>query len=123
LVVCRRQSSARTHTECQGKPMPPSYFFNFCAVIADPPAFISNTDCAGERIFRHPQQLVRPFINDSNRHSRRVIAYPTIPNHADIELYDIAILDPPLAADAVHHFIVKRDTNVAGKNTMPEPIT
>src|SRR5438093_590305 len=29
----------------------------------------------------------------------------------------------PLAADAVHHFIVKRDTNVAGKNTVPEPIT
>src|SRR5262249_30218667 len=63
------------------------------------------------------------LVNDSDGNSRRIIANPAVRNNADVELHYVAILNAPLAADAVDHFVVKRDTNVSGKHTMPKPIT
>src|SRR5205085_6155419 len=61
--------------------------------------------------------------NDSDGTSLGVIAYPAILNDADVQLHNFALLNAPLAADAVNHFVVKRDANVARENAVPHPIT
>src|SRR6266404_8848919 len=99
------------------------FILNFGADIAHAPAFMSDADCARERVFGRPQQLVRALIDDSYGNSRSVIANPTIRNNADVELHYVAILNAPLAANTVDHFVVKGDANVAGKNAMAQPIT
>src|SRR5262249_58343072 len=98
------------------------FILNFGADIAHAPASMSDADCARERVFSHTQQLIRPLIDDSNGNGRGVIANPTIMDNADVELHNLAILNAPLAANAVHHFVIERDANVAGKNAVPEPI-
>src|SRR5205807_6422532 len=42
---------------------------------------------------------------------------------SDVELHNIAVLNAPVTANPMHHFIIKRDANVSGKHAMPEPIT
>src|SRR5438067_5683830 len=100
-----------------------SLILNLGADIAHAPAFMGDADCARERVFGCTQQLVRALFDDSNRNSRGVIPNPTILNNADVELHDVAILNAPLAANAVDHFVVKGDANVPGKNAMPQAIT
>jgi hypothetical protein len=80
---------------------------------------MGNADCARERVFGRTQQLVRALVDDSYGNSRGVIANPTILNNADVELHDVAILNAPLAANTVDHFVVKGDANVPGKDAMP----
>src|SRR6478735_5575755 len=99
------------------------FILNFRADIPHPPAFMGNADCARERVFGRAQQLVRAFIDDSYGNSGGVIANPTILNNADVELHHVAILNAPLAANPVDHFVVKGDANVSGKDAMPQPIT
>src|SRR6266513_6099535 len=100
-----------------------SLILNLGADIAHAPAFMGDADCARERVFGCTQQLVRALFDDSNGNSRGVIPNPTILNNADVELHDVAILNAPLAANAVDHFVVKGDANVPGKNAMPQAIT
>src|SRR5947208_5636630 len=95
-----------------GKAKAARFILNFGANVANAPAFAGDADGADERIFRYAQQLVCALIDDSNRHGERVVPYPAILNDANIQFYDVAILNAPLAADAVHDFIVKRNTNV-----------
>src|SRR5207249_9436669 len=99
------------------------FILDFSANVADAPAFAGDGDCTGERIFGNAQQLIRAFIDDSNWNSRGVIAYPAILNYADVQFHNVAILNSPLAADAVNHFVVKRDADVTGKNAVRESIT
>src|SRR5437763_9775846 len=100
-----------------------SLILNLGADIAHAPAFMSDADCARERVFGRTQQLVGALVDDSDGNSRSVIANPTILNNADIELHYVAILNTPLAANTVDHFVVKGDANVPGKNAMAQPIT
>src|SRR5262245_10296864 len=99
------------------------FVLNFGADIADAPAFVGDADCARERVFGRTQQLVRALFDDSNGNSRGVITNPTILNNADVELHYVAILNAPLAANTVDHFVVKRDANVPGENAVPQTIT
>src|SRR5215469_11764492 len=84
---------------------------------------MGDVDCGRKRVFCRTQQLVRALVDDSYGNSRGVIANPTILNNADVELHYIAILNAPLAANTVDHFVVKGDANVPGKDSMAEPIT
>src|SRR5215510_5030273 len=77
----------------------------------------------GERVFGDAQQLVGSVINNSYWHSGSVVPHPAILNDANIQFYDVAILNAPLAADSVHDFVIKGNTNVAGKNAVAESIT
>src|SRR6188472_3937800 len=99
------------------------FVLNFRADVSYAPAFMRNADRARESIFGRTQQLVRALVDDSYGNCRGVIANPTILNNADVEFHDIAILNTPLAANTVNHFVVKRDANVPGENAMPQPIT
>src|SRR6476661_2274334 len=93
------------------------------ADVSHAPAFMRNADRARESVFGRAQQLVRALVDDSYRNGRGIIANPTILNNADVELHDIAILNAPLAANTVNHFVIKGDANVPGENAMPQPIT
>jgi hypothetical protein len=105
------------------KIIPTRFILNFGADIAHAPALMGDTDCVGERVFGRAQQLVRALVDDSYGNSRGVIANPTILDNADVELHDVPILNAPLAANTVDHFIVKGDANVSGKDAVPQPIT
>ena len=59
-----------------------------------------------KRPLRHPQQLFDALINHADRHRRRGVPDPAILDDADIELHDVAVLNPPLTADSVHDFVV-----------------
>src|SRR5258705_13124593 len=99
------------------------FILNFGADVPHPPPFMSNTDRARERVFGRAQQLVRALVDDSYGNSRGVVANPAILNNADVELHHVAILNAPLAANTVDHFVVKGDANVPGKSAMAQPIT
>src|SRR4029077_7873630 len=105
-----------------GKTKAARFILNFSADVANAPAFAGRANSAGQRIFRYAQQLVGTFVNDSHWHSSRVVPYPTIPKDSNIDFYNIAILNPPMAADAVHHFVIERNANVSGKYAVPEAI-
>src|SRR5262249_16447461 len=96
---------------------------DFGADIAHAPTFMGDADCARQRVFGRTQQLVRALFDDSNGNSRGVITNPTILNNADVELHHVAILNAPLAANTMDHFVVKRDANVPGENAVPQTIT
>src|SRR6516164_439237 len=99
------------------------FILNFGADIPHAPAFMGHADCARKSVFSRAQQLVRTLFDNSNGNSRGVIPNPTILNNTDVELHNVAILNAPLAANTVDHFVIKRDTNVPGKDAMPQPIT
>jgi len=99
------------------------FIVDFGANVADAPAFSGDGDCARERIFGNAQQLIRAFIDDSNWNRRSVIAYPAILNNADVQFHNVAILNSPLAADAVNRFNMERDANVARETPVTKPIT
>src|SRR5438093_11128090 len=83
------------------------FILDFGANVADAPAFAGDADCASQRIFGDAQQLIRAFINDSNRNGRGIIPYPAILDYADVQLHNATILNAALAAYAVNHSIVK----------------
>src|SRR5215472_12457393 len=98
------------------------FIFDFGTDIAHTAPFVSGANGARERVFGHTQQVVRALVDNSNGNSCGVISNPTILNDTDVELHYVAILNSPLAADAVDNFVIKRDTNVSGKNAVSEPI-
>src|SRR4029078_3984045 len=75
------------------------FVLNFRADIPHSAPFMGSADCACERVFSRAQQLVGALVDDSNWHSRRIIANPTILNNTDVELHDVAILNAPLTAN------------------------
>src|SRR5690349_2945499 len=99
------------------------FIFDFGTDIADAAAFMSGADRAAECIFCSTQQLVGALIDDSHGNCRGVVANPSILNDPDVELHDIAILNAPLTANPMDHFVVQGDTNVPGENAMPQAIT
>src|SRR5215469_6681665 len=99
------------------------FILDFGADIAHATTLMSDANGARERVFGHTQQIVRSLVDNSNGNSRGIISNPTLLNDTDVELHYVAILNSTLAADTVDNFVVKRDTNVSGKNTVSEPIT
>src|SRR5206468_9864112 len=63
------------------------------------------------------------LVDDSNGNGGGVVANPAILHDPDVELHYVPILNASFTADAVDHFVVKRDANVPGENAVPEPIT
>ena len=93
------------------------------ANIAEPHAFRRGLDRAAQRGLRDAQKTLRPFIDHADRNGVSGVPHPTVLDHADVELDDVAVLDPALAPDAVHDFVIERDANIPGENAMPDPIT
>src|SRR6185369_7272946 len=99
------------------------FIFNFSADIAHAVPFVRDDDCAGKRGFGRPQQLVSALVDDSNRNSGGIIANPAVPNNTYVEFHYVAVLNAPLAANTVDHFVIEGDADVRWKNAVPEPIT
>ena len=72
-----------------------------------------------QRILGHAQQFIDAIVDHADRNRGGGVPHPAILDHADVELHDVAVLDPPLAADSVHDFVVQRNANVAGKTRCP----
>src|SRR5438270_3243441 len=84
--------------------------------------FVGNRDGTIECLLRDSQQSLHAIINDAYRHRRGRISDPAVSNHSDIQLYDVAILNAPLAGDPMNDFIIQRDADVARINPVPQPI-
>ncbi|KAF5409708.1 MAG: hypothetical protein Udaeo2_00580 [Candidatus Udaeobacter sp.] len=89
------------------------FILNFSADVADAPGFARALIARANAFSVTRSNWSGMFVNDSHRHSSRVVPYPTIPNDSNIQFYNVAILNPPLAADAVHHFVIERNANVS----------
>src|SRR6266480_3182293 len=100
-----------------------SFIFNLRADIAEACALACDADCPLQRILRDGQQLVDTLLNDSHRHRCRRVPHPTVLDHADVQLHNIAVLNPALARDPVYNFVIERNANVPRKNAVPQPIT
>src|SRR6266436_275990 len=99
------------------------FIFNLRADIAEARTLACDADCPLQRIFRDAQQLVDTLLDDSDRHRRRGVPHPTVLDYSDVQLHNIAVLNPALARDAVHNFVIERNADVPRKHTVPEPIT
>src|SRR3954453_8776664 len=98
------------------------FLLNLSTNIPKTAPFQSNADRAFQCHFGNSEQLVDSFVDDPDGNSHRSVAYPSILDHADVEFYDVAILDSPLAADSVDDFVVNGNADVTGKNPMAESI-
>src|SRR5689334_3562970 len=102
--------------------MADSFVLNFSAQVTEPGAFGSYFDRLRQCVLGNTQQLIDAFVDHSNRDCRGRIPYPAVLDDTDIQLHDVAILNPALTADAVNDLVIQRDANVAGKNPMTKPI-
>src|SRR5439155_20555001 len=67
--------------------------------------------------------LLNPLVDHTGSDSCRRVTYPTVLNYSDVELHDVAVLNPTLTRDSMDNFVVDRDANVARENAVPKPIT
>src|SRR4030095_117380 len=82
----------------------------------------SKADGQLQRALSNREQFLNSLVDHANWNRRRRVAHPAILHNTDVQLHDVAVLDPTLAPDAVHNLVVQRNANVAGENSMPQPI-
>ena len=83
------------------------FIFDRRAKIAEPGACMRVADRALAARFRSPRsKLLDALVDHADGNGRRGIAHPAVLHHADVELHDVAVLDPALTADAVHDLVI-----------------
>src|SRR4051812_4117947 len=81
-------------------------FLDGRANIAQPGTFMHHLNRAAKSRLGHSQQPLRALVDHADRNREGGIPYPAVLDYPDVELHDVAILDPALTADAVHDFVV-----------------
>src|SRR6266516_3950440 len=100
-----------------------SFIFNLRADIAEAGALACDADCPLQRILRDAQQLVDTLLNDSDRNRRRGVPHPTVLDYSDVQLHNIAVLNPALARDAMHNFVIERNADVPRETPGAQGVT
>src|SRR4051794_38416623 len=95
-----------------------SLVFDLGADIAQSCAFNHHANGARQSRLGDSEQLVHPVVDHSHRDGSSGIAYPSILNHSNIQLHDVAVLNPALTADPMNNLVVKRNANITRKNTV-----
>src|SRR4029434_7013762 len=106
-----------------GKAVPSGFIFNLCTDIAEASALVCDSDCPLQCILSHAHQSIDTFVHHSNRYGRGGIPHPTVFDHPDVQLYNIAVLNPPLARAAVDLVVLEQNADMARKHAGTEPIT
>src|SRR5205814_1148426 len=99
------------------------FVLNGGAQVAEPAAALRVGDGHIECAFGDHQQALHLVIGDAHWHRGSRIADPALPDHADIQFHDIAVLDSAVPADAVHDLFVQRNADIARETAITEKRT
>src|SRR5690606_34151956 len=90
--------------------------------LAEPVARLRGTNAFPERLLRVPKQL-SGFVGDvPDRVGPCRVSMPSVDDRAEVERYDIALLQHPLPGESMNDLFVHGRANRAGETVIPEEV-
>ena len=84
------------------------------ADVAERGARLDGLDAAPQRLERHLAQAPRLERRRAGEEHPAGVAVPAVQDHRDVDVQDVAVLQPPLSRNAVAYLMVDRDAGRLG---------